>query len=352
MMIKYFFFLLCIPLLDLQKAGACTTFFINHNGQLVFGRNYDWVSGSGMVNTNSRGLAKTSFPMREGKTISWVSKYGSITFNQYGKEFPTGGMNEKGLVVELMWLDETQYPAPDSRPAISVLQWIQYQLDNCATVEEILATDEILRIATVGTTPLHYLVTDKQGNAASIEFLNGRLIVHKGKDLSVPVLTNNSYQESVSHLRSVAPNKESHGSSLGRFARACAMVQHYDPQKTNSSLVDYSFKILKEVAQGEFTKWSIVYNISESKIYFKTNSHQQIKLVSFASFDFSCSKKPLTINMNTAAEGDISVKFVSFSEDLNIKTVQKSFSESIDRISIPPAYIQKIYDYSGQILCQ
>ena len=169
--------------------------------------------------------------MREGKTISWVSKYGSITFNQYGKEFPTGGMNEKGLVVELMWLDETQYPAPDSRPAISVLQWIQYQLDNCATVEEILATDKILRIATVGTTPLHYLVTDKQGNAATIEFLNGRLIVHKGKDLSVPVLTNNTYQESVSHLRSVAPDKESHGSSLGRFARACAMVSITIPKK-------------------------------------------------------------------------------------------------------------------------
>jgi choloylglycine hydrolase len=34
----------------------------------------------------------------DGKTISWISKYGSITFNQYGREFPTGGMNEKGLV--------------------------------------------------------------------------------------------------------------------------------------------------------------------------------------------------------------------------------------------------------------
>ena len=68
--------------------------------------------------------------MPDGNTISWVSQYGSITFNQYGKEFPTGGMNEKGLVVELMWLDGTIYPQPDERPAIGVLQWIQYQLDN------------------------------------------------------------------------------------------------------------------------------------------------------------------------------------------------------------------------------
>ncbi len=45
--------------------------------------------------------------------VHWTAVYGSISFNQYGKEFPTGGMNEKGLVVELMWLDETKFPAQD-----------------------------------------------------------------------------------------------------------------------------------------------------------------------------------------------------------------------------------------------
>ena len=89
----------------LSPAYPCTTFFIQRNGQMVFGRNYDWITGNGMICTNHRGLYKTSFPNSDGKTISWQSLYGSITFNQYGKEFPTGGMNEKGLVVELMWLD-------------------------------------------------------------------------------------------------------------------------------------------------------------------------------------------------------------------------------------------------------
>ena len=36
----------------------------------------------------------------KGTPASWVSKYGSVTFNQYGRELPTGGMNEAGLVVE------------------------------------------------------------------------------------------------------------------------------------------------------------------------------------------------------------------------------------------------------------
>src|SRR5215204_1851506 len=219
---KYCEYIIASLLLFSEGANACTTFFINQNGKMVFGRNYDWVSGSGMVNTNLRGLAKTSFPMQEGKTISWVSKYGSITFNQYGKEFPTGGMNEKGLVVELMWLDETKYPSADKRPAIGVLQWIQYQLDNCATIDEVIATDKKLRISATGTTPLHYLVADANGNAATIEFLNGRMVVHKGNDLAFPVLTNNIYDESVKAHKNSSVNGNN---SLERFSEACTMIQ-------------------------------------------------------------------------------------------------------------------------------
>src|ERR1700741_4950522 len=183
-------------------AFTCTTFFINRNGQLIFGRNYDWVAGQGMVNTNLRGLAKTSFAMPDGSTINWVSLYGSITFNQYGKEFPTGGMNEKGLVVELMWLDGTQYPKADNRPAVEVLQWIQYQLDNCATIDDVIATDTRVRIASKGNAPLHYLIADAKGYAATIEFLNGKMVVHKGAELPFPVLTNNSYEESLDQTES------------------------------------------------------------------------------------------------------------------------------------------------------
>src|SRR5215213_2626818 len=92
-----------------------TTFLLSRNGQHVFGRNYDWVTGSGMVTVNFRGVKKTSFSPDGGKAVSWVSGYGSVTFNQFGKEFPHGGMNEKGLVVELMWLNETKYPNADDR---------------------------------------------------------------------------------------------------------------------------------------------------------------------------------------------------------------------------------------------
>src|SRR4030095_11910119 len=111
----------CLLLLAGTSTIACTTFFINKNGQLVFGRNYDWLSDVSLVCKKDAGPPKTNFSYPNAGSITWVSKYGSLTFNQYGKEFPTGGMNEKGLVVELMWLDGTKYPAADQRPSVNTL---------------------------------------------------------------------------------------------------------------------------------------------------------------------------------------------------------------------------------------
>ena len=39
-----------------------------------------------------------------------------------------------------MWLDSSEYPKPDGTPSVNELQWIQYQLDNFATVGEVLAS--------------------------------------------------------------------------------------------------------------------------------------------------------------------------------------------------------------------
>lgn len=328
---------------------ACTTFFINKNGQMVFGRNYDWVTDAGMVCTNLKGLSKTSMKTENGDIISWVSQYGSITFNQYGKEFPTGGMNEKGLVVELMWLEETKYPANDDRPSIGVLQWIQYQLDNCSTIDEIIATDKKLRISATGTTPLHYLIADANGNVAAIEFLNGKMVVHKGTDLPFSVLTNNSYDESV---KSYKNSSASGNNSLERFGQACNMIQQLKTDDNTKPVTDYAFDILGEVAQGNYTKWSIVYDITNKTIQFKTNRFQQIKTVSFSSFDFSCSAVAKVWDMNQAGKGNIHNLFENFSAGINKRIVETATKESERNVEISQKNRERLWQYAADIKCK
>ncbi|HEV8282880.1 MAG TPA: linear amide C-N hydrolase [Chitinophagaceae bacterium] len=335
----------------IYTSSACTTFFINKNGQLVFGRNYDWVTGAGMVCTNLRGLQKTSMKAQDGKQISWISDYGSITFNQYGKEFPTGGMNEKGLVVELMWLDGSKYPAPDDRPAIGVLQWIQYQLDRSATVDAVIATEKILRL-TANQPPLHYLVADAGGNAATIEFLNGKMVVHKGKELPFPVLTNSTYDESIQQTKDANDSRSFSDNSIDRFAKACSMVQQFQLQNINTPIIDYAFSILNKVSQNDWTKWSIVYDITNKKINFKSHGFSTIKTISFSSFDFNCSSTSKMYNINQNQNGEVSALFKNFSINESRPILETAVQESKKEVSISNEAKEAILNYSKEMKCK
>ncbi len=333
---------------------ACTTFCINKNGHIVFGRNYDWVTGAGIVNTNQRGLFKTSSRSGNAATISWVSKYGSITFNQYGKEFPTGGMNEKGLVVEMMWLDGTVYPIADSRPAIGVLQWIQYQLDNASTVAEVIASDKTLRIGDKDT-PLHYLVADAGGNVASIEFLDGKMIVHSGKSMPFPVLTNDRYDISAETAKPFVRNVSAGlpgSNSLERFVKACSMLNQFTQTDMKTPVTDYAFSILDKVSQGDYTKWSIVYDISNKKIYFKTEANKNIKSFSFAAFNFECNTAPKMYNMNQDATGDISKQFTGNDKKLKEEVLHQAVTESSSMVPISKKDEEVLLNFEYSSTCK
>jgi len=339
--------LLILFFAGIDSPNACTTFFIHLNGKMVFGRNYDWMADEGMVCTNQRGLAKTSMKMPDGNTISWISRFGSITFNQYGKEFPTGGMNESGLVIELMWLDATVYPRPDDRPSIGVLQWIQFQLDNYSTVEEVIKSDSLVRITSRGT-PLHYLVADGNGHVATIEFLQGKLNVHLGAALPYPVLTNNTYEQSVSS-RTHATAKGNN--SLERFSMACNRISQFN-SNNRETFVEKSFDILNAVNQGDYTKWSIVYDITEKRIWFKTQRFKQIRSINFSALDFSCQVRSRCIDMNGKESGNISLQMTEFSDQINQQILETAARQSSSGVTISGQQISRILAYPATIICK
>ncbi len=110
-----------ILIAEYSSLHACTSFLLKDEDKVMVGKNYDWEVEPGILVTNMRNMAKTAFVEPDEKPAKWVSKYGSITFNQYGREFPTGGINEAGLVVETLLLLQAQYPKADDRPALESL---------------------------------------------------------------------------------------------------------------------------------------------------------------------------------------------------------------------------------------
>src|SRR5215813_3170068 len=96
-----------LVILGTHNALPCTTFVLQGKDNVYFGRNLDWDWEDGLVIVNPRNETKASLVIIPGnKPLKWTSKYGSVTFNQFGQEMPFGGMNEAGLVVENMHLPE------------------------------------------------------------------------------------------------------------------------------------------------------------------------------------------------------------------------------------------------------
>lgn len=345
----------------------CTTFVLHHGNDIVFGRNLDWITGSGLIITNPRNVKKIALVDPTEKTIEWISKYGSMTFNQIGRDLPYGGINETGLVVEHMTLEQTQYPIKDDRYAISANQWIQFQLDNYSTIAEVVSSDTLLRIVDA-TSKYHFLICDRLGNVATIEFLDGKMVSHIQNSLPIPALANSTYDISLECYKTDG-NTDSNR-SLYNFSTAAHKIQE-NKKSSNDSIVNDAFEILKSVNQGLGTKWSIVYDITNMRIYFKIfetptivgeqkifmkqPGQAEMKFIDFKNFDFNCSKNVKVLNLNENSSGAVDNQFINYSTEINKEYITEAFTFFKDwgfNLNIGVEQIDYLAKYPESFICR
>ena len=185
--------LVAVSLGSIQPVEACTrAVYIGPDQMVITGRTMDWKED---IMTNiyvfPRGIQRAGH--NKDKTVNWTAKYGSVIATGY--DIGTcDGMNEKGLVASLLFLPESIYSLPgDTRPAMGISIWTQYVLDNFATVRE--AVDELKKETFRIDAPrmpnggpestLHLAITDETGNTAVLEYLDGKLSIHEGKEYRV-----------------------------------------------------------------------------------------------------------------------------------------------------------------------
>jgi penicillin V acylase-like amidase (Ntn superfamily) len=299
---------------------ACTAFL--QDGVLLAGKNLDWNLDEGLLIVNKKGVPKRAMVLDPSeKTAQWVSKYGSVTFNQYGREMPSGGMNEVGLVIESLWLDNTRNPAPDERPGL--ISWAQYQLDNCRTVAEVAATDTKIRISPTMPMPLHFFVCDREGNAAVVEFLDGKLVCHTGDKLPYKLITNNTCEESLAYLNQHTgfggskPVQRDSRDSLDRYVIAAERLKAFRAADSKQTPVRYAFDTLAAVRQGNATKWTIIYDLKNLEFHYKTDRCTEVRTVQLAGLDFNAKTPIQMISINTVHTGVLNPHFVPYDSDVN-----------------------------------
>ncbi|MHB8874462.1 MAG: linear amide C-N hydrolase [Myxococcaceae bacterium] len=335
-----------------RPALACTAFLLERGEGKAMAKEYDWSMGQGLVMSNPAGIAKQALTMKPGdKPAKWLSRHASLTFNQYGRELPNGGMNEAGLMMEVLWYEGSTFPKPDERPTVSELQFVQWVLDNFASVDELLTHVEEVRVSRVYGA-VHYLTCDKSGACAALEFIGGKLTVASGKGLVSKALTNTGYSDSARYLARHAgfggKDKPPAGmASLARFVRASARIAA--PAGPKPSLSDEAFAILDSVKMGEDARWHIVYVPSELKVYFRTSVEPKIRWVSLGSFERACSAPARVLDIDANVEGEAFPRFSEYTEQANQRLVEKSLGPIKDKI--PPGAIQAVAHYPAMLPC-
>ncbi len=321
----------------------CTTFCLTDGDSHLIGKSYDWDMEQGIVMANPRGLHKRALLLGGGKAAEWDATYASVTFNQYGREMPNGGMNEAGLVVEVMWLDETEAPPADRRPAVGELQWIQMQLDTRASVAEVVRAADKVRVAPIGG-KVHYMACDATGACAVFENLGGKMVVTSGRELGSKVLTNDTYRASKAALAAHQGFGGKKGipkgaSSLERFVRAAALVAGSAGKPERKK----ALAVLDSVKNGAYTKWHIVYDPVARRIAFRTRSRPALKEIDLAALATGCRSSARMLDMATAAKGDVTGKFTAYTFAANKKLVDTSLAPMADKLPPGTAWIAASY---------
>lgn len=242
-------------------ADACTRLvYLGQDDNVITARSMDW---SDEITTNlyvlPRGIARNG--QAGPNSVEWVAKYGSVVATGYDVS-TTDGLNEKGLAANVLWLTESVYPAfgPDSKPGLTIAAWAQYALDNFATVAEAVEAlrEEPFVVVTSNVpgqdrlTTLHLSLSDATGDSAILEYVDGKLVIHHGKQYQV--MTNSpTYDQQLAmetYWRDIGGTVMLPGTSrpADRFARAQfyvnAIPQAAEPDRALASV----FGVIRNVS--------------------------------------------------------------------------------------------------------
>lgn len=165
--------------------------YLGPESTVVTGRTLDW-----MVPSDLNLWILPARMVRDGAAtlnpLEWTSKFGSIVGEAFGGA-TADGLNEKGLCVNLLYLEGTDYGVRDpSRPGLCVSAWAQYLLDLFDTVVEAVvhmstATFQLVAPRLPGGYPPvgHISISDSSGDCAVIECLAGKFVIHHGTQYQV-----------------------------------------------------------------------------------------------------------------------------------------------------------------------
>ena len=324
---------ICLALMP-NAVNACTRcVYLGPEHTVIAARSMDWAEDPG---TNlycfPRGMKRHGAAGPD--SITWTSKYGSVVCAFYDVS-TVDGMNEKGMVANVLYLVESDYGKPDGKtPTISISAWGQYALDNFATVAE--AVDALRGEPFIVIAPVlpngalaqgHMALSDPTGDSAVFEYIKGKLVIHHGREYQVMTnsptfdqqLALNKYWEQIGGLTFLPGTNR----AADRFARASFYINAIPKTDVSKRAVASVFSVIRGVSvplgfttPGQpnisSTIWRTLYDHKNKVFYFDSATSPTIFWTPLADLDFSegAPVKKLTLSGGETFNGNAVPMFV------------------------------------------
>jgi len=297
-------------LLSAQSALACTrVLWASPDNQVLVGRTQDWTErADSAFRVYPRGIERVGAVAQNPH--KWTSKYGSLVLSAY--DIGTHeGVNEKGLSAHALYLAvEAAFGERDpQREAIGIMQWVQYYLDNFATVAEAVEAQksfafqiEPLILPNGYPTLVHVSLSDKTGDSAVIEYIDGKAQIYH--DRRFTVMTNEpTYDKQIENLkqyRTFGGDKPLPGERTpsDRFVRAAYYASGLPKPDSQAEAAAYMFSVIRNVSvpfglgdpdrpNVASTIFRTVQDLSGQRYYFESTYAPNVVWIDYGKLDFT-----------------------------------------------------------------
>lgn len=316
---------------------ACSRVLWNDNELAMFvGRTMDWPESTEPILTVlPRGMTRDGG--RTGPLVTvpenpatWTSKYGSLVTTVYGVG-TADGINERGLAGHMLYLTATDYgPRDPSKPGLQAGLWLQFLLDNAATVSEALELLDAVQVVSTEANghkaTVHLAIEDASGDSAIIEFIDGKKVVHHGR--AFKIMTNDpSYDQQLALLAQMDFSQPSSDLPLpgnvkatDRFQRA-AYYAAMLPEPANEREAIASILAIARNISVPFgapykgfgiynTEYRTAINLNQKRYYFELTTSPNVIWVDLDRFDFSAGAPVMILDPYDAdLSGNVSDQF-------------------------------------------
>lgn len=249
-----------VPTLDWDF--SCTSFIATtEEGNHIFGRNFDWKDSRPMVVRMDKSPGYDSLSVVDagffGIDSNFAIKLLPASILRHCIRMPMDGINEKGLVISGMVVNDMQMIDRPDIPNLYSVEFIRLALNYAATVNETIELWSQYDTVFPPGPPQHYLIADATGDSAVVEWYNNSMQV---------IRTDYPWQVATNHRLYVGENEST--PACERFSGVNTTLT-----EQNGIISELEAFTMLETAAMEITQWSCVYNTETLtvKIKFKGN---------------------------------------------------------------------------------